>query len=1206
MDNEQERFEDFFRQFYEHELLTAAREGKKALPVDFSQLDKFDPELADKLLSEPERLLPLANSALRELDIPEGLEGFKVRFINLPESATIRIRSLRSEHIGKFIAVEGTVRRASEVRPEISIAIFQCPDCTAKFGVEQKERILQGPAACPECGIKARFDMVDRKLYDSRVITLEEPFETASGERPGEVNISMKEDLTTPEMQRKTDPGNRLKIVGVVKELRRVMKGRMKTQMEMFIEANSIESTDVEWEEVNITPEDEMKIQEFAADPEVYKKLRESLAPSIYGLGEIKDAIILQLFGGVRHLLPDRTKIRGDIHVLLLGDPSTAKSQLLKLTSSIIPRGKYVSGKGATGAGMTATVVKDEELMGGWVLEAGAMVLANKGVICLHPDTNVVINDKIVPIKEVFNENLKFYGKSKISGNIFELNSINHSVISFDISQLSTTLSKAAMIKRNQYNGSIIRLVFNSGFELKVTPEHLLLDGDSIKWKPAKEFSKGDFVAAPLKLHSVKRKKIFIIDLIPDEWKVILSSTEKDKLKRVVIKKYKNLSVFNRKFGLDRNFLSGGVQIALKEFKEIMGNLGLYDNWKTKSLKFARYHGGNRLKLHYITPHFGYLLGFLFGDGHVRQGRRRSRVSVVQSEIHKSYIEKLTECWSKVDTAPKLIRILAKGKIRNRTFNSICYNIYRNNMVLSQVYKNIVGNKLRNILLLPDNVLKAFIAGAMDSDGCISVKTDKRKNRRYKNVHIYFALSKNNETNRNFILALRKLGIYSKLIKGKGVDYVIITGRRDVELLKNTIFSYSEKIKKDLPKRGHLVSSFSEKLPSDIISRICERISQINKTILVKTGVWSTVYSYKHSKYQPSIEQLKKIYHRLKRHLDKELCSEIEAVLNGNLLLDKIIRIEYIPYNSYVYDMYVPKNHNFIADGVFVHNCIDEFDKITIEDQVALHEALEQQTISIAKASIVATLPAQVSVLAGANPKFSRFDPYKSIAEQLTIPDTLLSRFDLKFALRDVPDPVKDEKLAAHIMETRLAPQKVEPLIKPEFLRKYIAYCRKNAHPIMTREAAERLKQFYLTMRGLYSGSNTVAITLRQNEALIRLAEASAKIRLSPTVEVQDAERAINVMQESIKQLGYDYETGKLDVDKLEGGTPASQRTKITMILDLIGKLEKSLGKQVPREELLAAAEDEGINEKDFEELLQRLKREGMIFEPRTGFVQKI
>ncbi|MBI4015852.1 MAG: minichromosome maintenance protein MCM [Candidatus Aenigmarchaeota archaeon] len=667
MDNEQERFEEFLRQFYEQDLLTATREGKKSIAVDFSNLDKFDPELADKLLNEPERLLPIVNFALRELDVPEGTEGFKVRFINLPESATIRIRSLRSEHIGKFIAVEGTVRRASEVRPEISIAIFQCPECTAKFGVEQKERMLNGPVACPECGIKARFDMVDRKLYDSRVITLEEPYETASGERPGEVNISMKEDLTTPDMQRKTDPGNRLKIVGIVKELHRMIKGRMKTQMEMFIETNSIESTDVEWEEVNTTAQDEEKIMEFAADPEIYKKLRESLAPSIYGLGEIKDAIILQLFGGVRHKFPDGTKIRGDIHVLLLGDPGVAKSQLLKLTSSIIPRGKYVSGRGATGAGLTATVVKDEELMGGWVLEAGAMVLANKGIMA-----------------------------------------------------------------------------------------------------------------------------------------------------------------------------------------------------------------------------------------------------------------------------------------------------------------------------------------------------------------------------------------------------------------------------------------------------------------------------------------------------------------------------------------------------------IDEFDKISVEDQVAMHEALEQQTVSIAKASIVATLPAQVSVLAGANPKFSRFDPYKSIAEQLTIPDTLLSRFDLKFALRDIPDPVKDEKLAAHILETRLAPEKVEPLIKPEFLRKYIAYCRKNAHPIMTREAAERLKQFYLTMRSLYSGSNTVAITLRQNEALIRLSEASAKIRLSPTVEVQDAERAINVMQESIKQLGYDYETGKLDVDKLEGGTPASQRTKITMILDLIGKLEKSLGKQIPKEELLAAAEDEGINEKDFEELLQRLKREGMIFEPRTGFVQKI
>jgi replicative DNA helicase Mcm len=284
---------------------------------------------------------------------------------------------------------------------------------------------------------------------------------------------------------------------------------------------------------------------------------------------------------------------------------------------------------------------------------------------------------------------------------------------------------------------------------------------------------------------------------------------------------------------------------------------------------------------------------------------------------------------------------------------------------------------------------------------------------------------------------------------------------------------------------------------------------------------------------------------------------------------------------------------------------IDEFDKMSQQDQIAMHEALEQQTISIAKASIIATLPAQVSVLAGANPKYFRFDPYRPISEQINIPDTLLARFDVKFSLRDIPNVEMDEKLASHILETRLEPSRVEPIMQPSFLRKYIAYARKYCKPEMTREAAEALKDFYLRMRGMQTGEDTIAITLRQNEGLLRMAEASAKIRLSDKVEKQDAERAINIVEYSIRELGYDYETGKIDIDRTEG-VPASQRSKIHTILDIIDVLEKKLGKPVPKEEVLTAAEEQGIKISDAEDLLRRLKTEGSIFEPKMNFIEKI
>ena len=202
---------------------------------------------------------------------------------------------------------------------------------------------------------------------------------------------------------------------------------------------------------------------------------------------------------------------------------------------------------------------------------------------------------------------------------------------------------------------------------------------------------------------------------------------------------------------------------------------------------------------------------------------------------------------------------------------------------------------------------------------------------------------------------------------------------------------------------------------------------------------------------------------------------------------------------------------------------IDEFEKMSKEDQIAMHEALEQGSISIAKASIVATLPAKTSVLAGGNPSLSRFDPYKPIAKQINIPETLLSRFDLKFVLRDVPNVEKDKKIVDHILRIRSSGNESNEILEPEFIRKYIAYAKEHCNPELSEEAKKILKKFYLNTRKVVEGlgSDVVPITLRQFEALIRLAEASARVQLSSVVRKEDAKRAIRLMKYSLEQLGY-------------------------------------------------------------------------------------
>lgn len=341
-----EKFEEFFRKFYYDRLLKAGSEGEDSIVVDYRDLERFDPVLADLLLKEPNKTINQMKDSMENIDIGAE-EPIHPRFENVPDSEKLRIKDVRSKHIGRLIKIEGVVKRASEVNSEVRIAVFECPDCGSKIEVPQIEKMLKYPRRC-DCGRKRGFKLVDRKLHDTRYIILEDPFEMTVGEEPGKMTVFLKDDLTTPKMQRKTDPGGRLEVTGILKEIPKRVRGRKTKQLENYLECNHIGIVELELEDLEITDEDEEKIKKLAGDPKVYEKLIKSIAPSMYGLEDIKEALLLQLFGGVPQTLPDGTKIRGDIHVLIVGDPSSGKTQLLKLVTDLVPRGRYVSGKGTS------------------------------------------------------------------------------------------------------------------------------------------------------------------------------------------------------------------------------------------------------------------------------------------------------------------------------------------------------------------------------------------------------------------------------------------------------------------------------------------------------------------------------------------------------------------------------------------------------------------------------------------------------------------------------------------------------------------------------------------------------------------------------------------------------------------------------------------------------------------------------------------
>ncbi|MGA9100347.1 MAG: minichromosome maintenance protein MCM, partial [Methanotrichaceae archaeon] len=684
-------WEEFLRSRYWDELLELADSypDERSLIIRFPDLDRYDPDFAEELLDNPDQILEAAGATLLEIDLPMDvyLDRAHVRIVELPRH--YKTRELRSDHIGKLIAIEGLVRTATEVRPKIISAAFQCQRCGYTFYKEQTstrfddQNLKCENQACDRGG-PFKLILAKSKFVDAQKIRVQEsPEDLRGGEQPQTLDVELEDDLAG-----KIFPGDRVIINGILKSYQRsTPQAGKSTYFDLFHTGISVEMKEQEFEEIEISPEEKKKILEMSKDPEIYEKIKNSIAPSIFGYDDVKEALALQLVSGFEKKLPDGARIRGDIHILLVGDPGIAKSQLLRYMTKISPRGIYTSGKSTTSAGLTATAVKDELGDGRWAIEAGALVLADKGIAA-----------------------------------------------------------------------------------------------------------------------------------------------------------------------------------------------------------------------------------------------------------------------------------------------------------------------------------------------------------------------------------------------------------------------------------------------------------------------------------------------------------------------------------------------------------VDELDKMDNEDKSSLHEAMEQQTISVAKAGVMATLKSRCSLLAAANPKLGRFDRYESIAPQINLTPALMSRFDLIFILTDDPDTNRDSQIAEHILKSNYAGELstqiawnpeitqedidsamiiIKPEIDPDMLRKYVAHARKSIFPTLTDEVRERLKGYYVSLRSQGQDSNKpVPVTARQLEALVRLGEASARLRLSNNVMMEDAERAIRIFIACMRKVGIDPDTGLLDVDVISTGISKSTRDKTKLMKDIIGDISKENQGLAPKDAVLDRAEEIGIERSRAEEIIERFKRDGDIFEPRIGMLK--
>ena len=265
-----EIFKDFFDVNYKKEIHKSIQEGKEFLLVNFSDLSQYDFELSEQLMEEPEDTIKSAEIAFEQFDILRK-KRVKVRFFNLPVSQEVLIRNIRSVHLGKLLVLSGIVRQASDVRPQMTNAKFECPACGNLISILQIEQVFREPQRC-SCGRRGRFRLVGKDLVDAQRLIIEEASEKLEGgEQPKRMSIFLKGDLVEPKMEKKTTPGAKVKVTGVVKEVPIQLKtGSQSTRYELMVDANYIESMEETFEETIINEEDEKKILELANDPRGY------------------------------------------------------------------------------------------------------------------------------------------------------------------------------------------------------------------------------------------------------------------------------------------------------------------------------------------------------------------------------------------------------------------------------------------------------------------------------------------------------------------------------------------------------------------------------------------------------------------------------------------------------------------------------------------------------------------------------------------------------------------------------------------------------------------------------------------------------------------------------------------------------------------------------------------------------------------------
>ncbi|SEW19395.1 LAGLIDADG family homing endonuclease [Halobacterium jilantaiense] len=1153
-----DRFEEFYRRYYSDDVAELAREyprESKSLELDWRDLYQMDPDLADDYINHPDQLQEAAEEALRLYDLPVdvSLGQAHVRVQGLTEHT--EIRAIRAEHLNTLVSVQGMVRKATDVMPKIERAVFVCQRCGAETEVPQGDAGFQEPYQCESCERQGPFKLdPDRSEFvDSQKLRVQEsPEGLAGGETPQAIDIHIEDDATG-----EVTPGDHVTVTGVL----RLDQSEDSTDSPVFdhyMEGSSVVVEDAEFEEMNITEEDKQEIIELSDHEDIYEEMVDSMAPAIYGHRQAKLAMMLQLFSGVTKHLPDESRIRGDLHMLLIGDPGTGK--------------------------------------------------------CVRGDTTVTLADGSEhEIRELVESNLD--DPKPVDDGVWDDADIAVPSLAPDGTLVQR---RATKVWKREAPETMYRVRTANGHEVTVTPSHPLfvpgLQGpEAVR---AEDLDSGQFVATPRQLEtngddtldvSYRESRSYNavhIDL-PDEWSPTLARL----IGYVVAEGY----VEQRDDNTGYVSVTNNDEAVLDEVKGALDAIGANHHQREP-------HEGKSARE--VICGSGEFVSFLAElDAGLLDGSAKKRVpnavKRASDGTKRAFLAAFVEGEGHVSATEREISVASTSRELLDDVRSLLLSLG----ITSQLHPRENGSyRLR----ISGGMFKRYVTE-------VGFVTDRKSD----------AAAAFEETDGN-----------------TNTD-VVPVGGDELRSLRNELGLTQADC--GIPRSTYQHYERGSRNPSrESLSAVATAFSNaVDETVAADGGTDVTAR-----------------------------VGAVEAAATDDIAWDRIDTIEEVETDEdWVYDLEVEGTHSYLTDGVVSHNsqmisyvqniaprsvytsgkgssaagltaaavrddfgdgqqwtleagalvladngvaAVDELDKMADDDRSAMHEALEQQKISISKAGINATLKARCSLLGAANPKYGRFDQYEPIGEQIDLEPALISRFDLIFTVTDSPDPEEDAALAEHILQTNYAgelntqneqlananyteeeidsqTEEVAPAIEPELLRKYIAYARRTCFPTMTAEAKQAIEDFYVDLRSKGADEDApVPVTARQLEAIVRLAEASARLRLSDTVEQEDADRVIAIVQSCLQDIGVDPETGEFDADVVETGQSKTQRDRVKNVKALIGEIEDEFDEGAPVEEVLDRAEEIGMDAGKAEHEIEKLKEKGELYQPNKDHLRSI